>query len=256
MVPTSGSFDEFVTGFRASLAEEASGDDILERMDAERTLRMALEEFTNEHTELSIRVIAENRLDERLAADFLVQVDDYEIRLELKLERPAGTPTLTLEQLTDLAALLEDNPSTVALVVTWVGPELLSAALTLHRIHYLRRSQQRLSDLIKQRAPIGRVLNDILAHQVKSWKADFTLDEQPLQTPASVRTVFRQDLEKAIESERKRTYRFEERKEAAHRFPVEKETAVVMAVLDSALEGASADELAERLTRPIRRGGA
>ena len=69
-----------------------------------------------------------------------------------------------------------------------------------------------------------------------------------------MRQLFEEAIGDAIEAERGRSYRYAERKLAARRFPVEAEKRLIFSVLGDALTGASAMELAHRLTRLSRRG--
>lgn len=247
-----GSLNESPSGQRPSPAG-ARGEHTPARMNAERALHLVLQELSPAHPDQRIRVIPEQQRDERQAADFLIQVDDYDIRLRM-IDMRDDRPALTLDQLAELAKQLEANPNTVALVVTWISPQMLAIALSLHRISYLRRNPSRLSDLRGQVTTISQVLDAILARQLKTWKSDFGLDREGPQSPADLRQVFRQELEQAIEIERRRSYRSEERKEAAQQFALQRETATVLSALDSALKGARAAEIASRLARTVRRG--
>lgn len=118
---TEGRFvDEFLSELKASLTEP-SGAAVLRRIDAERLLRLLVEEFLEIQGNKHVRVLPDSRLveeDGNLVADFLFQIDDYDVRVEL-LDAPNGKPVLALDQVKQFRQLLEDNPNTTALIVTW-----------------------------------------------------------------------------------------------------------------------------------------
>ena len=59
---------------------------------------------------------------------------------------------------------------------------------------------------------------------------------------------------KAIKTEQEKSYRQIERKQAAQRFPVEKEKHLIVSTLEEALNGAKAKELLPKLVHLPRRG--
>lgn len=248
----SSSVDSFLAELKASLSE-ASGDSVLRRINAERLLRLLAEEFVQSHQADRIRVMPDNRFAGEPGADVLVQIDDYDVRLEFvdsadgPLELDAGLMPHFLKQ-------LEENPSTVALVVVWTTDDLRSVPLTVTRIRHLSQDASRVRQLLSAAKPLPEVLREIVARQMRHW--DVPWEEVPRSSvqPAGLRQLFEGAIEGAIELERDRSYRFTERKLAAERFPIDAEVRLVLAVLNDALNGAPADAMVSRLTRLPRRG--
>jgi hypothetical protein len=73
--------------------------------------------------------------------------------------------------------------------------------------------------------------------------------------PGDSRQLFEEAFGKAVEVERQRSYKFPARKEAAQRFPVEREKQVILEILKEAINGEGSESLKKRLIRLPRRGG-
>lgn len=247
------SVDSFLTELKASLSQP-DGEAMLRRINAERLLRLLADEFIEAHQAERIRILPDSRLVGEPGADFLLQIDDYDIRM-LFLDAPDAAPALDASQLPDFLRLLEDNPSTVALVLVWTTDDLRSVPLSVRRTRFLTQNPDRLPSLLAATKPLPETLRALVARQTKLWEAG--LDQTPRTTAksADMRRLFEEAIGAAIEAERQRSYRYTERKLAARRFPVEEEKRLIFAVLGEALNGALAQELVLRLTRLPQRGG-
>jgi hypothetical protein len=246
------SFEGFLTEFKASLSQP-SGEAVMRRINAERLLRLLADEFVEAHQAERIRVLPDNRVAGEPGADFLLQVDDYDIRLQF-LDTPEGVPSLDEDRLSEFLSLLEDNPSTAALILVWTTDDLLAIPLSVARARFLLEHPDHLSALLKRAQPLPEVLRTIVAQQVKVWEVG--LDEIA-PSPAKggdMRRMFEEAIAKAIEAERGRSYRSVERKAAARRFPADEEKRLILSVLGEALNGAEARDLVPQLTHISRRG--
>ena len=95
-----------------------------------------------------------------------------------------------------------------------------------------------------------------MAGQSKMWEAKLdTTTPRPKTAPGDSRQLFEDSFAKAIELECQRSYRSPARKEAAQRFPIEREREAILETLKEALDDESSESLKKRLTRLPRRGG-
>ena len=133
--------DEFLFELKASLSE-ASGEAILRRINAERLLRILAEEFVETHQAERVRVLPDSRLVGESEADLLLQIDDYDIRLQL-LDAPENEPVLSIDQLGEFLDLMENNPSTISLILVWMTDDLLSIPLRVSEIQLVREDIDR-----------------------------------------------------------------------------------------------------------------
>src|SRR5438552_3110257 len=117
MTESSDSFNNFVSEFKQSLAQPA-GEAILRRINTERLLQLVADELIENHEAQRIRILPDARMAGEAGADFLLQIDDYDVRLEL-LDSNDGKASLSQDKLISALQLLEDNPSTAALVFVW-----------------------------------------------------------------------------------------------------------------------------------------
>jgi len=247
------SVESFLTELKASLAQPTA-DAVMRRINAERLLRLLAEQFIEAHQAERIRILPDTRLAGELGADFLLQIDDYDVRL-LFLDAPKGALSLEVSQLPEFLRLLEDNPSTVALVLVWTTDELAAVPLSLVRVRFLGHNPDRLADLLTSAKPLPETLRVVFSRQTKLWEANLQRVVHTAAKATDMRHLFEGAIGSAIEAERGRSYRHAERKVAAARFPVEEEKRVIFAVLGEALGGASAQELVPRLVRIAQRGG-
>jgi hypothetical protein len=86
------SINDFLSELRASLSQ-ADGDAALRRINAERLLQLVADEFIDAFPADRIRVLPDSRLVGESGADILLQIDDYDIRLEL-FDAEEGKPNL------------------------------------------------------------------------------------------------------------------------------------------------------------------
>jgi hypothetical protein len=244
--------DSFLNEFKASLSEP-TGEAVLRRINAERLLYLLADELVESHQAERIRVLPDSQLAGEAGADFLVQVDDYDIRLEL-MDAPGGGPRLSQDKLRNFAELLEDNPNTVALVVVWTTDDLQAIPLSVADIRHLLEHPDSLSRLMQEAKALPEVLKAIIARQTKLWEVGLAPAPRSAVQPPDIRLLFERAIGAAIEAERDRSYRYTERRLAADLFPVEEERRLIFQVLKQALEGGAAGELATQLTRLPRRG--
>lgn len=252
MTQTERNLDSLLVELTASLSQP-TGDAVLRRINAERLLRLLTDEFIVAHEAERVRILPDDRLSGQQGADFLLQIDDYDVRLVF-LDAPAGVPAVDASILPDLRNLLEDNPSTVALILVFTTDDLLAVPLTMHQARGLSQNPERLPGLLTDAKPLQEVLQQVVERQTKLWEVG--LDGVPQTTARStdMRRLFEEAIGAAIDAERHRSYRYEERKLAAKRFPIEEERKVIFSALAEALAGASAQQLVVRLTRVSQRG--
>jgi hypothetical protein len=246
------SFDDFLTQISASL-KGSSGEAALRRINAERVLRLALDEIVQQRHDLQIRVITDNRISGDAGADILMQVDDYEIRLEL-MDAPDNVPNLTREQLIAYKKIFEDNPSTEALVITWTLDELLSQKLSLVTIDYLVENSELIKDFIQKAKPLSDIVQDILVSQMRVWEDIPSLGNKDSNLSTDVQKVFEKHLSDEIRDELERSYKTEEKKLAVKSFPEKQEMKTINGALAEALQEEVVDTLATLLVALPRRG--
>ena len=246
------SVDRLLAELKASLSEP-SGEAALRRINAERLLHLKAEEFIEAHQAERIRILPDRRVAGEPEADLLLQIDDYDIRLVL-LDAPGGKPTLAADQLSQLLGLLGNNPSTIAVVLVWTTDALLSLPLKVPDIQHLLENPDGLSNVLSSAKPLLEVLHGIVGRQTKDWEAGLDATPRPAAMLGDSRRLFEAAYGKAVETERRRSYKSTVRKEAAQDFPFERERQVIMETLEEALNGESSESLRERLTKLPRRG--
>ena len=223
----------------------ASGD-ASRRVEGEGMLLFFLEDWANTQEGEAIRILTDRRLVGDVDTDVVIQIDEYDFRLRL-LDAPTGQPQLAFEQLAEFQEILESNPSTVALLLTWTSEPWLTIPLTIARIRFLLQKPRLLPRLLSRARPLLGVLQNLIARQLRQWERGLDLSQRAADEPIDIRHAFALSLEEAIEKERKRSYRQPARKMAAHHFPVESEKQALLAVLDEALNGKSTHELIKML---------
>ncbi len=246
------SINGFISEINASL-QQSDPSAFLRRVNAERLLVLVVNELIDEHQAERIRILPDNRLTGVAGADFLLQVDDYDLRLEL-LDAPNDQLRLDPEQLVASIHLLEDNPSTLALILVWSTDTLLAVPLSLTRIRYLSQNSDKMAELLRQAQPLKKVMSELIRRQIKIW--DVEISQLPQTTGQSVDLfkIFSEEIGKAIDAEMHRKYLIEERRQAAQQFPYQQEKQLILSVLQDALKGTEADQLSERLLRVSKRG--
>ncbi len=247
MNPAIPNFDSSPSESEATLSN-AGGDVALRRINAEQMLHMLAVEFAEAYEAERVRVLPDSRLAGRAGADFLLQIDDYDVRLQL-LDGTGDKIELSTKQLTTYLQILEDNPNTVAVLLVWTTDDLKSVPLSVARIRYLQDRPGRLRALLAKPAPLSDILVMIMSHQLKQW--DLRLDQlAPAVAPATdLRRLFQIELAKAVQTEEKRSYINIARKQAAANYPRSKEIQLLESVLDAALTRATRSNLQEQLLR-------
>jgi hypothetical protein len=243
-----GNFDEFLSEFKASLSHTNNGEAVIRRINAEGLLQSLADELIDSNQADRICILPDKRLVGKYGADFLLQINDYDIRLDF-IEAPTGKPELNLDKLYDFKNMLENNPSTVALIVVWTTDDLQSIPFSTTRIQHIIHYPEQLTQLIQTAKPLAKVLKAIMARQRKSWKTNLEPTRCRATESTDIHKLFRQNIGSAIETQRVRSYRYTERKIAAHRFPVDEEKKVAFSVLHKALNGVNAQALVPQLTR-------
>jgi len=191
-----------------------------------------------------IHILSVNGLVGESEKHFLLQIDDYDVRLNF-LEAPK--PTLNLEQLSQYNQLLTDNPNAVALIVVWITEDLQSIPFSTTRIQHLIQYPQQVSKLIQTAKPLATVIKALIARQFKFWEIHLEPTHCGTTHATDIRRIFEQAMISAIQNQQKRSYRYTERQRAARQFPVEEEQKFILSVLEKALEGKSSQELVHDL---------
>lgn len=244
--------DGFISEINASL-QQSDPSAFLRRVNAERLLVLVINELIDEHQVERIRILPDNRLAGKVGADFLLQVDDYDLRLEL-IDVPDDNLRLDPEQLVISIRLLEDNPSTLALILVWNTDTLLAVPLSVTRIRYLSQDSDKIAELLRQAQPLKKVMSELIRHQIKIWDVELTQLPQTTGQSIDLYKIFSEEIGKAIDAEMHRRYLIEERRQAAQQFPYQQEKQLILSVLQDALQGVEADKLSERLVRVSMRG--
>jgi len=244
--------NDFLSEFNASLSQETQ-EAFLRRITAENAIKLIFEELIQQHEATNIRILADRQLTSKTSADYLVQVDDYDLRLIL-LDAPDGKPMLTEKLLLEWNALLEANSSTTAVIIVWTNDDLLSIPLTLRRIRSLIEAPDRTSKLAKNVEPFVKVIPDVIHRQTKGWKIPDIKESETSAANRDLYSIFSEKIIQAIDSEANRRYRTDERVRAAQKFPYEQEKRTLLSILRVALDGVSAEDLKKRIITLPRRG--
>ncbi len=224
------------------------------RDNAEQALVQVVEQLIAARPDEQFRLMPDRHLAGRPGADYLLQVDDYDFRLEM-LDAPGGQRRLPADRLRNTAALLEANPSTQALLYVWTTDTLDAVPLSLARIQFMLANPERIPGLLAQAQPLQAVIDDLIERQVKRWDLRLDPNQQPPGQRVDLVEVFDEEIGKAIDVEMSRNYRNRERSKAAEVFPYYEEKELLMSALRAALQGAETDELIERLAQ-VDAGGA
>lgn len=224
----------------------------IRRAGAERKFVLLIDALAVELQE-KIRVLSDNRLAGKSGADFLIQVDDYEFRVEL-IDAPDNLLMLTKERLQASVRLLEDNPNTLALIYAWTTEDIRAVPFSFARIQYLLQNPDRIASLVRQARPLQDVVRDVIQRQIKIW--DVNLENTQLATDPAVDVlqIFFEEIGKAIDKEMNRSYRNEERSQAAKTYPYQQEKQFLVSVLEDALQGADVNQLIDKLVHVTPRG--
>lgn len=242
----------FLSEFSASLSQDTQ-EAFQRRINAERMIKLLSDELIEQHEAESIRVLPDRRLAGKDAADFLVQVDDYDLRLIL-LDAPEGKLSVTPDHLREWADLLEANPSTNLVIAVWTDDELSALSFSMAQLQSLTKSPEQLRKVLAEVRPLRQVISDVIRHQIKIWDVAKDLAGKPSAQSRDIYSVFAEKISRAIDVEVNRHYRTEERLQAARNYPYEQEKRAILSVLQEALSGTSSKDLQMRLTSLPRRG--
>jgi hypothetical protein len=236
----------------ASLSEE-SREAMMRRINSERLIKLAAENLVEKHVAESIRVIPDNRLTEQDSADYLIQVDDYDLRLVL-LDAPDGKVTVTKELMQQWLELFETNPSTTVLIAVWTNDELSSIPFTTRRIRSIIDIENKVKKIAEIAKPFEEVISEVIHKQTKGWKIPTIESKQPTNEKRDLYSIFSNKITSAIDHEAGRRYLNDERAQAAKNYPAEREKRVLLTILREAIDGVDDKELEEKLTKLPRRG--
>jgi hypothetical protein len=245
------SFDDFLAQMSASL-QSSSGEAALRRINAERVLRLMLDEIVQQRHDLQIRVLTDNRISGYAGADILMQVDDYEIRIELK-DISEDSPTLSMDELAVYKKIFEENPSTEALVIAWIADDLPSQSLSLETIDDLV-NEDLVEEFVKRARPLPDVVQEILSNQMRVWEDIPSLPNNISDTSSNIASVFSSHFKNTLKVEQERSFKLEEKKMAVKNFPEKRESDLFKSVLQDALKESSVEKLSDRLSQLPRRG--
>ncbi|WKZ40021.1 MAG: hypothetical protein QY328_17320 [Anaerolineales bacterium] len=246
------SFDGFLNEMMASMSQDTR-EAMMRRVNAERLIKLSVENLVEKHEAESIRFILDNRLTEQESADYLVQVDDYDLRLVL-LDAPGGKVNITKELLQQWLELFETNPSTTVLIAVWVNDELSSIPFTTRRIRSIIEVESKITKIADIAKPFEEIISEVIHKQTKGWKIPEIESKQPTNEKRDLYSIFSKKITNAIDHEAGRRYLNDERAKAAKNYPAEQEKRVLLSILREAIDGATDKELEEKLTKLPRRG--
>ena len=244
--------DGFLNEMMASLSQD-SREAMLRRVNAERLIKLLASQLVEQHAAERIRIIPDSRLSEQDAADFLIQVDDYDLRV-IMLDTPDGKPAVTEKNVLDWIALLESNPSTVVLIAVWANEELSAIPFSMRQLKVMLEKPDQMNKVLKSAKPFGQIISDLIQKQTKGWKIPEITKSETMTSGRDLFSTFSEKIIQSIDAEATRRYLIKERVKAAEKFPFEQEKRAILGILKSALEGESSDDLKDRLINLPRRG--
>lgn len=244
--------DGVMNEMMASLSQD-SREGMMRRINSERLIKLTVENLVEKHEAESIRVLPDNRLTDQEAADYLVQVDDYDLRLIL-LDTPDGKVEVTEQLMQGWITLLESNPSTTILIVAWANDDLSAIPFTMKRLKSVVESKEQIKKISAIAKPFELVISEQIQRQTKGWKIPKIDQNKPSTSQRDLYSIFSEKIISAIDNEANRRYRTEERVKAAKNFPAEQEKRAILSILRDALEGVSSKELEKHLISLPRRG--
>lgn len=246
MPETPDLIESYLRELRAG-AEAGDTEVLFRRLDTERKARTMLDFLAEEY---DLRVLPDRRLGTEVAADFLVQIEEYELRLVIE-DVVDGRPQLSAAQFDVYHQLLHLNPATVGILIIWTGPDLPALVLRLGQLRFLQQCPERLAEELEQVRPLEVTLRAFMEGQTKEWALE---ELEPAVGPTGLlsdtRTLFEHTLRQYLAREAGRRYRREEKVAAAQELS-ERDVASMLKILDAALAGERATELAARLVRPV-----
>lgn len=240
------SINEFLGYVTASLSEEDS-DVVFRRINTHTVARLMLREIQEDRQDLRLRILPDARVGDELAADLLVQIDDFDVRVVIA-DSEDNQLHIDSQELNTFLDLLEDNPNTVALVIVWTTDELHSIALTFSQVAHLLAAEEDIDEELKQAGKFKAVVENIIDSQIRTWDEGTLFDAQGEERSIEIRSIYDNALSKAMADETKRQYRIKERRIAARDYPYDIEHKLVMSVLDEALSERDVGSLVKKLT--------
>lgn len=254
-------FDGFFSEISASLIGK-SGEEALRRINTERRISGFLESVVENHTDIQIRIMNDARIAGETGADFLIQIDDYDIRLDI-LDTLDQQCHLQFEKLFFYRRIFEKNPSTEVLFITWTTIDLLTLQLTLIDIDTLlkkvihdaskngdsNKHENGIIDLSEQVNPINEVFEEFFINKIRVWEKIVTLRPDHKNTESSLQQVFINHFKKCLDVERNRPYKVDEKRIAANKLSENMNTKLFKDVLEKALNGEPINELVESLIK-------
>jgi hypothetical protein len=263
------SFDDFLSEISASLKED-SGEGSLRRINTERVLKLVLDDIVEQRHDVQIRVLNDHRISGDIGADILMQIDDYDIRLEI-LDTADDSCRLSKDQMTRFKEIFEENPSTETLILTWTTNDLKSIQLTLSLIDQMTLGQldsvtldnidsvissnSDVFDFTQKTRSLVEVINEILESRIKVWGKILAVPQEKGRTTTDIRMLFKGHFQTCLEEERSRSFKLEERKAAAVTLSEKEATELLNGILDKALTGEESEIMAKRLSQLPKRGG-
>jgi hypothetical protein len=244
--------EKIMNELSASLSED-SRDAMMRRINTERLIKLIINGLAEKHNADSIRVLPDSRMTEQDAADYLIQVDDYDLRVVL-LNAIDGNPLLTEKNVIDWILLLESNPNTIALIVVWTNDDLSAIPFSMRRLKAILETPNQIPRLIKTAKPFELIISDIIQRQTKGWKIPEIQKSETTTTGRDLFSIFSEKIIRSIDNEANRRYLIKERVQAAEKFPYETEKRTILSILQEALDGEPAEELKKHLTTISRRG--
>ncbi len=204
--------------------------------------------FAERHPDKRMRVLSDGQLRGGEEALYLLQVDDYDIQV-LVVRAPGGEIGLEEGVLGRVGQLLEDGLRSEAIILAWETEDLPSIPFNYTRIDYLRRNPIRLGTLLKQAVALDAALDMVLKGQSRVWHLEAADEEGMDGPPLDARRLFQTRWSAYVDAECRRAYRNLPRREAAEKFPLSREEALLMSALDGAFEGLSSGQIAAVLAR-------
>ena len=263
------SFDDFLSEISASLTED-SGEASLRRINTERVLKLVLDDIVEQRHDVQIRVLNDHRISGDIGADILMQIDDYDIRLEI-LDTADDSCRLSKDQVTRFKEIFEENPSTETLVLTWTTNDLKSIQLTLSLIDQMTLDKlgpvildnidsvifnnSDLFEFTKKSRPLVEVINEILESRIKIWGKILAVPQEKEGATTDIRKLFEGHFRTCLEEERSRSFKLDERKAAAATLSEKEATDLFNGILDKTLTGEATEIVVKRLSQLPKRGG-
>jgi hypothetical protein len=245
------SFNDFLSELTASL-EGSSGEIALRRINSERVIKLVLEEVVRKRHDVQIRIINDSRIAGESGADILLQIDDYDIRLEI-LDAPENKTTLDIDQLVKFQSIFEDNPSTEILIVTWTTGDLNSIQLNLQDLDSLIRQPHLIPSYVKKVQPLQQIVTHLLESLINVWDKMPISPQEKEKSTTDIKKIFSKYFRICLEEERNRSFKINERKAAAASLIEKDAVNLLNNVLDQALRGDDAEELSVRLFHSPKR---